>query len=273
MPELPEVEVMKRGLAPWCERAVIRSVRVLDGRLRYPVSNDFAAALLGKKIGLLEVYGKYLLMPVDAEWVIVWHMGMSGRLLVSRNDAPNGKHDRIRLSLSTGVDVIFRDPRRFGYVALLLREKLPSHPWFCKLGPDALSKGFNTDWLWYCCRRSKQPIKAKLMDSAVVAGVGNIYACEALHAAGIHPFMPAYVIERARLEDLIRAVRDVLLQAIACGGSTIRDYQQVNGDQGYFQHRFRVYGRAGLSCLRCCGEIVRKKLAGRSTYFCSQCQR
>lgn len=287
MPELPEVETVRGGLAPVLEGHRLARVEARRPDLRFPLPADFVQLLTGATIVSLTRRAKYLLGRLDREDTLVMHLGMSGRFEIARPEGverpgefhyapdPDPKHAHIVFETEAGARVTYYDPRRFGYMALINTATLHLHPWFAGLGPEPLSEAFNADRLKTCFKDRKQGPKTLLLDQSVVAGLGNIYVCEALHRARICPFKPAGKISRPRLERLVETVREVLTAAIAAGGSSLKDYAQANGALGYFQHSFRVYDREGSPCSNegCTGVIHRKVQGGRSTFYCPVCQR
>jgi formamidopyrimidine-DNA glycosylase len=283
MPELPEVETVRRGLQPHLEGA--RLVRVQQNRpdLRFPLPQDFAHRLTGARVLSLDRRAKYLRAPLDTGETLVVHLGMTGRFLVEdgrpgRFVHPAGddpKHTHVVLHTEAGATVSFNDARRFGYMDLIPTEALDRHSWFAGLGPEPLGPGFGPQVLADGFAGRRQSVKATLLDQRVVAGLGNIYVCEALHRAAIHPETAAGEIGAAKLKKLAAAVVSVLEAAVEAGGSTLRDYRNAEGSLGYFQHAFRVYGREDDPCLKpkCQGVVRRLVQSGRSTFFCNTCQR
>jgi formamidopyrimidine-DNA glycosylase len=291
MPELPEVETVRGGLAPVLEGHRLARVEARRPDLRFPLPENFVQVLTGAMVTRLARRAKYLLASLDREDTLVMHLGMSGRFEIAqpRQEGPEGtvrpgqfhyapdpdpKHAHIVFETEAGTRVTYYDPRRFGYMALVNTATLGLHPWFAGLGPEPLSDDFDADRLKTAFKDRKQGPKTLLLDQRIVAGLGNIYVCEALNRARISPFKPAGRISRPRLERLVAEIRAVLTEAIAAGGSTLRDFAQTDGALGYFQHRFRVYDRAGEPCLNdpCVGVIARKVQAGRSTFYCPVCQ-
>jgi len=270
VPELPEVEVVRRGLAPHVCGRKIRSVCLNRRDLRYPLP-DLHAALRNRACIRLGRRGKYLLFFFD-ETLLVWHLGMTGQFHLLPADAARTRHEHVRITFRDGGALRYRDARRFGYAGLLPVRDWRCHPWFSGLGPEPLGDAFDGACLKACCAGRKAPIKSVLMNARVVAGIGNIYACEALFHAGIHPGRAAGRISEGRLDGLARCIREVLSEAIEAGGSTINDFVRVDGRPGYFAHAFRVYGRTGEPCRRCSGRIRRIVLAGRGTFYCPGCQ-
>ena len=282
MPELPEVETVKRGLAPHLEGA--RIVRAVANRpdLRFPLPDRFARRLTGATVEALERRAKYLLMRLDTGETLVCHLGMTGRFTVQGEatgefhyDAGGDpKHDHVVLETDRGQRITFNDARRFGYMDLIATAGLESSRWFAGVGPEPLGPDFDAAHLVKAFSGKRQNIKVSLLDQRIVAGLGNIYVSEALHRSKIAPQTPAGEVSFARLKTLVKAVREVLADAIESGGSTLRDYRAADGALGYFQHRFQVYGRDDEPCLRprCRGQVTRTVQAGRSTFHCPACQ-
>ena len=283
MPELPEVETVKRGLAPVLDGARIASVEARRPDLRFPFPDRFVARLKGARVLGLARRAKYLLAPLDTGETLVSHLGMSGRFTIVDARAqpgafyyatpPDPTHTHVVLETDAGVRVEYNDPRRFGYMDLIASDALEAHPYFAGMGPEPLGNAFDAKHLAVAFMGKSQNVKATLLDQRIVAGLGNIYVCEALYRAGISPKRAAGRISRARLDVLASVIRDVLNQAIAAGGSTLKDYAQTDGALGYFQHRFVVYGREGEPCLACSTPVARIVQAGRSTFYCTKCQR
>ncbi|KRB41688.1 bifunctional DNA-formamidopyrimidine glycosylase/DNA-(apurinic or apyrimidinic site) lyase [Phenylobacterium sp. Root700] len=287
MPELPEVETVRRGLQPVLEGQRLSRVEARRADLRFPFPDGFVQRLTGATIQRLERRAKYLMAVLDRGETLVMHLGMSGRFEIARPEGstrpgefhyapdPDPKHAHVVFETDGGGRVTYYDPRRFGYMALIDTETLAEHPWFAGLGPEPLSEAFNAQRLIDAFAGRKQGPKTLLLDQRVVAGLGNIYVCEALNRARISPFKPAGAIKPRQIEPLVGIIRDVLGEAIEAGGSTLRDYAAADGALGYFQHRFRAYDREGQPCLNegCNGVIHREIQAGRSTFFCSTCQK
>lgn len=282
MPELPEVETVRRGLEPAMTGRRILHAEVRREGLRWPFPPDLAVRLTGARVTALRRRAKYILADLDSGESALIHLGMSGRMLVS-GEAPGafeharampGKHDHIVLDLEGGARVAFNDARRFGMFDLVPTESAEQHRLLDGLGPEPLGNGFSADYLAQALCGRRAPIKTALLDQRLVAGLGNIYVCEALHRAGIHPTRPAGKIAAPRLERLTAEVRAVLTEAIKAGGSSLRDHRQADGELGYFQHAFRAYGRAGEPCANpgCTGTIRRIAQSGRSTFYCPSCQ-
>ena len=287
MPELPEVETVRGGLAPVLEGRRLARVEARRPDLRFPLPVNFVQTLTGATIVSLSRRAKYLLARLDREDTLVMHLGMSGRFEIARPEGaerpgqfhyapdPDPKHAHVVFETDAGSRVTYYDPRRFGYMALVNTATLHLHPWFAGLGPEPLSEDFDAARLKAAFKDRKQGPKTLLLDQRIVAGLGNIYVCEALHRARISPFKPAGRLSAPRLERLAEAVREVLQAAIAAGGSSLRDYAQADGALGYFQHSFRVYDREGRPCPNegCSGTIHRQVQGGRSTFYCPTCQR
>jgi formamidopyrimidine-DNA glycosylase len=286
MPELPEVETVRGGLAPVLEGHRLTRVEARRPDLRFPLPENFVQQLTGATVTRLERRAKYLLARLDREDTLVMHLGMSGRFEIARPEGverpgefhyapdPDPKHAHIVFETEAGARVTYYDPRRFGYMSLVNTATMHLHPWFAGLGPEPLSQAFDAAHLKAAFKDRKQGAKTLLLDQRIVAGLGNIYVCEALNRARISPFKAAAGISKPRLEKLVTEIRAVLTEAIAAGGSTLRDFAQTDGALGYFQHRFRTYDREGEPCLNtgCGGVIARKLQAGRSTFYCPVCQ-
>jgi formamidopyrimidine-DNA glycosylase len=270
MPELPEVETTRRGIAPYVTGRRVARIDVYDRRLRWPVPGDLDARLRGVTIERVERRSKYLLFHAG-EGALLVHLGMTGTLRVWRSAPPRQRHDHVDITLDDGTVLRYRDPRRFGAM-LWMPSIAASHPLLAALGPEPFDDAFDADHLWRKLRGRRAAVKLALMDNRVVTGVGNIYANEALFRAGIRPSAPAHRVSRARLARLVEAVRAVLAAAIAKGGSTLRDYVGSDGAAGYFQLEYFVYGREGAPC-RVCGRPIRQTRIGqRSTFHCPHCQ-
>jgi len=276
MPELPEVEVCRRGLAPELEGALIEGVEIRAPRLRHEIPRALIELLPGCRIVAVRRRGKYLLIDCQREGVqgsLIIHLGMSGNLRFVTRDLPLAKHDHFELVLA-GQILRLADPRRFGVVLWQAGppEAAEMHPLLATQGIEPLSENFTVDWIFSAIAKRSGPIKPTLMDSHLVVGIGNIYASESLFRAGISPLRAANRISRARYAVLVAAIRATLSDAIAAGGSTIRDYVHSDGSAGWFQIQAGVYDRAGQPCLRCGGVVRQIRQAGRSTYYCSGCQ-
>jgi formamidopyrimidine-DNA glycosylase len=275
MPELPEVETVRRGLTLRMRGRQIVRAELRRPDLRRPFPPDLGERLQGARIGELSRRGKYILIELDDSGTLLLHLGMSGRITAGSADAPPEKHDHVVLTLDDGTVVRFNDTRRFGTLDYILRGHEAAHPLLAGLGPEPLEPGFDGAYLSRALAGKLTPIKSALLDQKIVAGLGNIYVCEALYRAGISPRRLAATCTGVRAARLSAAVREVLDEAIAAGGSSLRDYVQANGELGYFQHRWAVYGREGEPCPGCtCAEGVRRiTQAGRSTFFCGKRQR
>ncbi|MCC6303985.1 MAG: bifunctional DNA-formamidopyrimidine glycosylase/DNA-(apurinic or apyrimidinic site) lyase [Rhodobacteraceae bacterium] len=283
MPELPEVETVRRGLAPVLEGRCILAAEARRADLRAPLPDRLGERLAGARVTGLGRRAKYLLAGLDRGETLLIHLGMTGRILVAgavlgdyhhRHAAP-GRHDHLVLDLEGGQRVTFNDPRRFGLLDLWPSATLAAHPLLAALGPEPLGNAFGADELARALAGRRTPVKAALLDQRVVAGLGNIYAAEALHRAGIAPWRPAGRIAPRRIAALAAAIRAVLLEAIAAGGSSLRDFRHADGELGHFQHAFRVYDREGRPCPTpgCTGTIRRTLQGGRSSFHCPRCQR
>lgn len=271
MPELPEVETTRRGIAPHLLGQIIADLHIRQPSLRWPVPNDLPARLRGQCIRSVERRGKYLLLGTDAGTLLI-HLGMSGSLRITTPDTPLRKHDHIDLLLENGVCLRYHDPRRFGCF-LWTQDDPAKHPLLAGLGPEPLEADFSGAYLHARAQNRSTPVKTFLMDGHIVVGVGNIYASEALFRAGIAPQRAAGRIAAARWDRLAEAIRDVLQASIEQGGTTLRDFVNERGNPGYFQQTLQVYGRAGEPC-RCCGAEIRgERLGQRSTYWCPKCQK
>lgn len=272
MPELPEVETTRRGIEPHLTDRRITAVTVRQPVLRYPVTPDLAGMLCGRRITAVRRRAKYLLLHAGSADALIIHLGMSGSLRLVSVDTAAGKHDHFDLVLDNGHILRLNDPRRFGLV-LWATAPVEAHPLLAGLGPEPLTEGFDGDYLYRRSRGRRGAVKTFVMDSAIVVGVGNIYASEALHMAGIHPSRPAGRISRARYQRLATAVQEVLSRAIEQGGTTLRNFTNGDGKPGYFRQHLHVYARAGEPCPEC-GEPIRARVIGqRSSFFCGRCQR
>lgn len=270
MPELPEVETTRRGIAPHLEGRNIKGLTVRQPQLRWLVSASLKRILPGQTIHAVERRAKYLLLRLDTGTLIL-HLGMSGSLRILPADTPAGPHDHLDI-LFDGQCLRLRDPRRFGAV-LWTRANPARHKLIQHLGPEPLSDPFDGDYLYRKSRRRHGPVKNLIMDGKVVVGVGNIYASEALYRAGIHPARPCNRISLARYRRLAEEVKQVLREAIEQGGTTLRDFQQEDGRPGYFAQQLQVYGHEGKPCPSCEGPIRKKIIGQRSSYYCGRCQR
>ncbi|WP_102960300.1 bifunctional DNA-formamidopyrimidine glycosylase/DNA-(apurinic or apyrimidinic site) lyase [Mangrovicella endophytica] len=302
MPELPEVETVRRGLAPAMEGATIERVTLNRQTLRFPLPDDFAGRLVGRRITALARRAKYLLAELDGDLVLAMHLGMSGSFRIEADisegepgaeaigafhyeRSKDSRHDHVLFHIVTAdarrLRIVFNDPRRFGYMTLIEHARLAEHPHFRSLGIEPTGNALSGGALAPLLKGRSAPLKAALLDQTAIAGLGNIYVCEALWRARLSPRRAAGTIVRAdgrptkRLDDLTLHIRETIADAIEAGGSSLRDYRQADGSLGYFQHRFAVYDREGEPCQRegCRGIVARIVQSGRSTFFCPVCQR
>ncbi|MCF7674467.1 MAG: bifunctional DNA-formamidopyrimidine glycosylase/DNA-(apurinic or apyrimidinic site) lyase [Akkermansiaceae bacterium] len=271
MPELPEVETTRRGIEPHVARTTIREVIIRRHDLRQPVSPSLAETE-GRRIKGVTRRAKYLLLAIADGSTILIHLGMSGSLRVAQPNDDWKKHDHVAITLGNGGQLRFHDPRRFGLVLHLTDTEPLDHPLLCKLGPEPLEEAFTPAFLKAACATRSAAIKSVIMDNQVVVGVGNIYAAEALFLAGIHPLTPADRLTLPRLRSLTDAIRAVLTDAIAAGGTTLRDFLRSDGSPGYFKQHLFVYDRAGQPCRRCATLIARTVSGQRATCWCPKCQ-
>jgi formamidopyrimidine-DNA glycosylase len=289
VPELPEVETVKRGLHPIFEGRRFTYVETRRGDLRIPFPEDFENRLTGRRIHKLWRRAKYIMADLDAGETLVIHLGMSGRITVYGKDgsgtlgafyletgveAGRGKHDHVVFETDAPARIVFTDHRRFGLMTLVETGAIGSHPLFMDLGVEPLSRQFNAGYLGTALKNKKTPIKSALLDQRVIAGLGNIYVSEALWRAGISPKRQAARLRGAQIEALVPAIKDVLREAVRAGGSSLRDHRKTNGELGYFQKQFAAYDREGEACVRrnCNGSIKRVVQSGRSTFYCPTCQ-
>ncbi|HDZ82440.1 MAG TPA: bifunctional DNA-formamidopyrimidine glycosylase/DNA-(apurinic or apyrimidinic site) lyase [Roseobacter sp.] len=283
MPELPEVETVRRGLAPVMEGQVIVRADVNRPNLRWPFPPDMAARLTDQRVERLRRRSKYILADLSSGESLLVHLGMSGRMLVSGDPlgqfvhdhpAPE-KHDHVVLHMANGARVTFNDPRRFGAMDLLDTLNADNHKLLASIGPEPLGNDFHEAYLVAALKDRNMPIKSALLDQRIIAGLGNIYVCETLYRARIHPGRKAGHLSVHEVAGLVPIIRDVLQEAIAAGGSTLRDFKQSDGELGYFQHSFDVYGRESEPCktLGCDHQVSRIVQSGRSSFYCPQCQR
>ncbi|NEX46364.1 bifunctional DNA-formamidopyrimidine glycosylase/DNA-(apurinic or apyrimidinic site) lyase [Pseudotabrizicola algicola] len=283
MPELPEVETVRRGLLPVMEGQRITQATVNRDGLRWPFPANMAARLSGVRVNALRRRSKYILADLSSDETLLIHLGMSGRMLISgqtfgsfHHDHPAPqKHDHVVFDMEGGARVIFNDARRFGAMDLMPTAGADSHLLLAVLGPEPLGNGFDEAYLQARLRGRNTPIKSALLDQQIIAGLGNIYVCETLFRAGIAPQTKAGALSDGQVAGLIPIIRDVLAEAIEAGGSSLRDYRQADGELGYFQHSFQVYGREGQPCVApgCDATIGRIVQSGRSSFYCPSCQR
>ena len=292
MPELPEVETVKRGLEPAMVGKRISNVDVNRAGLRFPFPENMAAHLVGQKVLGLSRRAKYILVRISGGDVLLMHLGMSGRFTVHEpegqknvpgqfyHDAGTGKHDHVVFHMEDGTKIVYTDPRRFGIIDLFPEDQMSDYKLLASLGVEPLGNTLTADYLNAAFKGRKMPLKAALLDQKIIAGLGNIYVCEALFRTKLSPRRQAASITgksrpTQRLDELVRVIREVLNEAIASGGSSLRDFAQSDGELGYFQHSFQAYGREGEPCVApgCAGQIERIVQSGRSTFFCPHCQR
>lgn len=290
MPELPEVETIRRGLEPVLVGQRIARVEQRRADLRFPFPENFGARLTNRTVVTLQRRAKYLLAHLDDGTVLIIHLGMSGRISITgkgqlgeftHNQGNRGAHDHVVLRLASGTEIVYNDPRRFGLMDLATRETLETHPLLADIGIEPLGPGLTPEYLARHAAGRRSDLKSFLLDQRIIAGLGNIYVCEALFRARLKPSRAAACLAttagkpNARTSALIPHITAVLAEAIEAGGSTLRDYAQADGSLGYFQHSFHVYGREGEPCLTpaCRGMVRRTVQAGRSTFFCPRCQR
>lgn len=273
MPELPEVETVCQGLRQSIIGKKITHVDVLQPKLRINVPEDIEEIVTQQRILDIERRAKYILISLSNQYYLMVHLGMSGKLLVHTGMPERKKHDHLYWEFEDGAAMVFHDPRRFGLVTLAASEQIAHHPLLAHLGVEPLTNDFSAAYLQQTLKNKSCSIKQAIMDSKLVVGVGNIYAAESLFRSRIHPETPSNKLNTKQYEDLAEHIRQVLQDAIASGGSTLRDYVRSSGDVGYFQHHFDVYGREDESCTICKTKIKRIKQQGRSSFFCPKCQR
>jgi formamidopyrimidine-DNA glycosylase len=270
MPELPEVETTVAGLRPVLEGQRLTLVEPRRADLRWPIPIDLRQRMTGAVVTSLGRRAKYGLIETDRGDMMIFHLGMSGRWRIDPEEIE--KHDHLLLETDSGHRLALNDPRRFGSLDLVRAVDLEGYKPFVLMGPEPLGDEFTGAYLKAATKDRKAPIKQLLLDQRIVAGLGNIYVCEALHMAGISPRLKGGVISKSRYERLVTAIKEVLIAAIAAGGSSLRDFVQPSGELGYFAKDWRVYGREGCACQ--CGAPVRRRVdSGRSTFYCSQCQK
>lgn len=272
MPELPEVETVCRGLAASIEGLRVEEVTLRRDGLRTPFPKNFKGLVEGRRIARIGRRAKYILMELEDDGVMLAHLGMSGRMVV-HHATPNryDTHDHAVFHFDDGKTLVFNDARRFGILDYAKKHTLAKHPLFAHLGPEPLEKEFFPAYLKQALSTRKSPVKTAIMDQELVVGVGNIYASEALFDCGISPLAPAHKAA-GKVAPLVASIQKTLQAAIVSGGSTLRDYVRSSGDEGYFQHEFKVYGREGEPCFTCATPITRITQAGRSTFYCKTCQ-
>lgn len=303
MPELPEVETVKRGLQPFMEGAIVTKLEVRRPNLRFPFPDNFAARVEGQTIISLSRRAKYLVADLSSGEALIMHLGMSGSFRIEMDEANNtsnlhnvfhhdkskaAKHDHVVFHLKgkngnahNACRIIYNDPRRFGYMELIERSNFDKHPYFAKMGIEPIGNALNGDVIAELFKGKKTPLKSALLDQRLIAGLGNIYVCEALHGAGLSPTRQAGSLVKKNgkagryCEPLAIEIRDVIQRAIQAGGSSLRDHRQADGSLGYFQHSFKVYDQEGKACAKstCNGVIARIVQSGRSTFYCPKCQK
>jgi len=273
MPELPEIETIRRGLGPLLVGRRVLGVEVRERRLREPVAPRGLARLRGATVTGIRRRSKYLLLDTDAGLTLLVHLGMTGQLWVADRDRPRRPHEHVVILLDDGRDLRYADIRRFGLMHVVRSDRLDFHPRLKGLGPEPLDGAVSGETLFRATRGLKKPVKNFLMDTRAIAGVGNIYACEALYRARINPRRPVRRVGKSGWDGLVASLRDVLNEAITAGGTTVRDFLNAEGDVGYFAVSLRVYDRKGKPCGRCGKPIRRIVQAGRSTFYCLRCQR
>lgn len=271
MPELPEVETTIRGLKPFLEGQRLALVTTYRPDLRRPFPLDLAQRLTGATVTGLTRRAKYGIISTDRDDHMIFHLGMSGRWRTEGSEA--GKHDHLLLATEAGAKLFLNDARRFGSVDLVQGDPLSGFASFVNLGPEPLSEDFNARYLAAALKNRRTPIKAALLDQMLVAGLGNIYVCEALNMAKISPLRLASDVPRGKIAPLVDSIKQVLLAAIAAGGSSLKDFVKPDGGLGYFANDWRVYGQEGEACPSCSGVIIRAVQSGRSSFYCPKCQR
>ncbi len=281
MPELPEVETVRRGLAPVMEGREVLRLEVNRPDLRFPFPERFTKRVQGTTIVRMGRRAKFLVTELSSGEALIMHLGMSGRFTVSgvgtaafhHDPGTNPKHDHVVFHMTGGASVTYNDPRRFGFMELWPTDQIGSYPRVKDLGPEPLTNEFSAAYLDEVLAGKAAPIKAALLDQSVIAGLGNIYVCEALFRAGISPRRKASTVPGARAARLAPIINDVIREAIDAGGSSISDFSNASGELGYFQHRFDVYDREGQPCNTCGATVKRLVQSGRSTFYCGTCQR
>lgn len=283
MPELPEVETVRRGLLPVMEGRLIANAAVNRPDLRWPFPEGMAGRLTGMRVLALRRRSKYILADLSSGETLIIHLGMSGRMLISgaalgefhHNHPAPAKHDHVVLDMEDGPRITFNDARRFGSMDLIATDRAEAHPLLASLGPEPLGNVFSGTYLVDRFKSRNMPVKSALLDQGIVAGLGNIYVCEVLYRARINPAVKAGHLSAPQVMGLVPIIRDVLTEAIEAGGSSLRDYRQADGELGYFQHSFKVYGREGGACITpgCGSTIARIVQSGRSSFYCPTCQK
>ncbi|MEH6360126.1 MAG: bifunctional DNA-formamidopyrimidine glycosylase/DNA-(apurinic or apyrimidinic site) lyase [Amylibacter sp.] len=287
MPELPEVETVRKGLEPYMTEHVITQADIRREGLRWPFPDNLATRLIGKRVERLRRRSKYILCDLDSGETLLIHLGMSGRITISAPDKTKDmvgdfhhlhpaleKHDHVVIDMDNGARITFNDARRFGAMDLLETKTAEQHKLLASIGPEPLGNNFDEAYFVAALKGKNTPIKSALLDQRIVAGLGNIYVCEALWRTGISPLSKAGKLSKIRAASLVPAIRAVLNDAIAAGGSSLKDYRQADGELGYFQHSFATYGREDEPCKTpdCMGQIKRVVQSGRSSFYCPKCQ-
>ena len=283
MPELPEVETIMRGISPFLEGATIKKIKLNRADLRWPFPENFASRIKEAKVLNLKRRSKYILVDLSTGETLLIHLGMSGKILVSNSKIGNyfyesskvANHDHVIFELNDGTIITYNDPRRFGAMDLAKTDDLNNHKFLEKLGPEPLGNNFNSDYLKIELSKKESPIKNVLLNQSVVAGLGNIYVCEALFMSGISPKKKASKVSKNKCEELVQNIRKILISAIEAGGSSLKDFTDIQGNLGYFQFEFYVYGRENEYCktINCDRKIKRISQSGRSSFYCPYCQR
>jgi len=275
MPELPEVETVLQALKPHLENDKFTSINTYISKLRTPLELSDRTELINQKITNLYRRAKYIILKLENGFGLIIHLGMTGSWRLESTSIERQKHDHVEFYLLSGLVLRYNDPRRFGQIVVFdPKGDIADHKLLVSLGPEPLTDDFNDKYLKKVCKRRKKPIKSLIMDNSIVVGVGNIYASESLFRAGINPLLEAGGISSSRVKRLTQAIKDILQEAIEAGGTTIKDYSSLNGEEGYFARKLMVYGKAGQKCSQCSRGIIRQAYqAGRSTYYCPVCQR
>ena len=283
MPELPEVETVCSGLIPVMEGNIINKLELRRNDLRWPFPKDIADRTNGKRVIGVRRRAKYILIDLSSDQTIIIHLGMSGRILINTtnkgifnyNSTIFEKHDHVIFYMQNGTLITFNDARRFGAMDMAPTKALDKHWLLKRLGPEPLGNGLNAEYLFNRFQNKNTSIKITLLDQLIVAGLGNIYVCEILFRSGISPQKNTNKLEMKEIERLVKFIRSVLIEAIEVGGSSLKDHRQTSGELGYFQHNFTVYGREGENCVsNNCQTIIKRVIqSGRSTFYCSRCQR
>jgi formamidopyrimidine-DNA glycosylase len=288
VPELPEVETVRKGLEPYMSGHIIKAADIRRPDLRWPFPDNMAERIMGKRVERLRRRSKYILCDLDSGETLLIHLGMSGRMTISAPEKANDilgdfqnlhpaleKHDHVVFDMDNHARIIFNDARRFGAMDLLDTKTAEQHKLLASIGPEPLGNSFDEAYFVNAIKGKNTPIKSALLDQRIVAGLGNIYVCEALWRTGISPLIKAGKLSKLQASVLVPAIRSVLNDAIAAGGSSLKDYRQTDGELGYFQHSFAAYGREGEPCSKkeCKGTIKRVVQSGRSSFYCPKCQR